>query len=550
MSKIDNFVDRFTSDGYSKAKWFNWTLFPDAFAIAVGHRNVLTADGTGGTQQFPLPVGQLVITPSVEYPGLVSGAVFDLTDSMVHVCVAQVLNAGNGSTSVDFGVVRATDSTNYRALFSIDGDTTLWFQETVGGAADRTSIPYDPVAHRFLRLRAAGGTLHWDTSPDSLNWTVQRSKAAGFDLTQVQSVVDAGYWDETEPDPGVAIFQNLNAYEIPAGQLGWQVGAHSTGAIDGGTLMYRNFFPDAAWLWDRIPDNPVLDEYSAEIIAEMTEPGYQLTDGAWSPPGAGCGTYNYAATLITKAQVPPGTPRYHITFDYEGTDYDAGDWGPSPFGDELMPIPDGVVIPPGTDGHLAVEDPVTGKVFSLWQARKNPDGSWSAGWGGIASSDGLEHVGGSTATSISRYAAVVRLAEVQAREIPHALVFGAGNTETMTFQYPAIKSDGFNFRGTPHPIREGQRIQLDPALDVESIPGITPAELMIARALQKYGAYCGDKTDTGFGWGFTFQFDPTATSELDPGQTYIDAGITWDYFKLDKIDWSQHLRVLKNWDGS
>lgn len=98
------------------------------------------------------------------------------------------------------------------------------------------------------------------------------------------------------------------------------------------------------------------------------------------------------------------------------------------------------------------------------------------------------------------------------------------------------------------------RIQLDPNLDIRSIPNITPGEIAIARALQKYGAYCGDKSDNGIGWGFTGELDQTAHLTEDGqvyiGDTYFNAGFLWDYFQLNSFNWGAHLRVLKNWDGT
>jgi hypothetical protein len=36
-------------------------------------------------------------------------------------------------------------------------------------------LTYDPVAHSFIRLREAAGTLYFETSPDATTWTTQRS---------------------------------------------------------------------------------------------------------------------------------------------------------------------------------------------------------------------------------------------------------------------------------------------------------------------------------------------------------------------------------------
>lgn len=67
--------------------------------------------------------------------------------------------------------------------------------------------PYDAHAHRYLRIREAGGTLYWEKSPDRVVWTVMRSTAtpAWFASTTTASVLfqshrDAGTADEALVD--------------------------------------------------------------------------------------------------------------------------------------------------------------------------------------------------------------------------------------------------------------------------------------------------------------------------------------------------------------
>ena len=93
-------------------------------------------------------------------------------------------------------------------------------------------------------------------------------------------------------------------------------------------------------------------------------------------------------------------------------------------------------------------------------------------------------------------------------------------------------------RACANPIPEGARIQLDPTVDVESLDA-TPAVKMIAKALQTYGAYCGD--NGGARIAFLFEYAPDTT-------TYADNGLTGSYASLENIPFDK-LRVLANWDG-
>ena len=69
---------------------------------------------------------------------------------------------------------------------------------------------------------------------------------------------------------------------------------------------------------------------------------------------------------------------------------------------------------------------------------------------------------------------------------------------------------------------------------------ITPAEKVIAKTLQTYGAYVVDQGNSAL--AFIFQTVPGATSS-NPGAEYTSAGLAWDYADMPDIPWSA-LRVL------
>jgi hypothetical protein len=107
---------------------------------------------------------------------------------------------------------------------------------------------------------------------------------------------------------------------------------------------------------------------------------------------------------------------------------------------------------------------------------------------------------------------------------------------------PATKSDGTNIAGVATPMPEGYRIQLDPSINVEAIPGITPGEKVIAKTLQTYGAYVGDQG--GARLAFMFEAVPDANA-TNPGAVWTNAGFAWDYYDMKNIPWTQ-LRVLES----
>jgi hypothetical protein len=80
--------------------------------------------------------------------------------------------------------------------------------------AASVDITYDPVAHKFLRLREDGTSVYWDTSPDGTTWTNRRTLATPAWVTSsvdtcaidLSAHRDAGTGDYAEYD----LFNTLN----------------------------------------------------------------------------------------------------------------------------------------------------------------------------------------------------------------------------------------------------------------------------------------------------------------------------------------------------
>lgn len=296
------------------------------------------------------------------------------------------------------------------------------------------------------------------------------------------------------------------------------------------TTAAPRLFPKATWLWEPIGPDPKLDPNSATWVRYLAAPGAQHV----------AELHAEGTTLIPATAVGGGTPRYDVTFTQP--------WGNDPFGSRTVPIPLDTVGPhQGGDAHLAVTDPETGQVFSLWQAQfDTAANNWTASWGGVTpvDGDGIEVMGSSTAAGISRVAGVVAAEEMRTAMstnsgLRHALVFGT-DISGPTFVPPAIKSDGTNAANVATPIPQGYRVQLDPSIDVDAVRGMTPGERVIAKTLQSHGAYLIDKA--GARMAFPFEALPDS-DDLNPGAVWLDAGFAWDYFDMSHIPWSK-LRVL------
>jgi hypothetical protein len=219
-------------------------------------------------------------------------------------------------------------------------------------------------------------------------------------------------------------------------------------------------------------------------------------------------------------------------------------WAPCPFAGYQVPVPDGAAANPGADGAMVVVDWSARIVYEFWQARRS-GGGWVTSWGAVNSLDGSGWGGASTGAGASRLAGVVRVAELSAGVIPHALVVAIDNACRPPQRAPAIKSDGVSSRGDCIP--QGARLQLDPSVDVAAIAGISPGERAVAVALQRYGAYVID--NTGVALSVAFEQARDGVSASSPGAAYQSAGFPWDHYEMPHIPWNR-LRVLRSWNGS
>lgn len=211
------------------------------------------------------------------------------------------------------------------------------------------------------------------------------------------------------------------------------------------------------------------------------------------------------------------------------------DYGVCPFAGWPVAIPDGAEPNSGSDGVLVSVEKSSGIIFEFWRAARDGD-KWTTAFAAVNSLHGSGWGGAATGSGASRLGGVVRIAEIAAGEIPHALALQSNNA-CPTFRPPALKSDGKSARSDCIP--EGARLQLDPTLDLNAL-NLKPGELAVARAMQRYGGYLMDVADTAL--SVSFELDRTKSGEL--GRTYSDAGFRWDYDAMENVPWDK-LRVLK-----
>ncbi|HEU0076631.1 MAG TPA: hypothetical protein VFQ76_03215, partial [Longimicrobiaceae bacterium] len=151
--------------------------------------------------------GRVEIRPQsnwVNSPGYASLATYDLTGSQVWIELVESLDAAGADT----GLVAVFTDIHYVQL-SVRAGQLECLQVVGGSRTVLEHVPYDPVEHRWLRLREWAGTTYWETSPDAAAWRTLHGRPNPIALTIVQ--LQFGTRVPSVPSPGVAVFDNFNA---------------------------------------------------------------------------------------------------------------------------------------------------------------------------------------------------------------------------------------------------------------------------------------------------------------------------------------------------
>lgn len=262
---------------------------------------------TGGRARVPCDTG---------FAAFASDNTYTLTDS--HVLVEMYPPAAGGAASEAWAqllIMSSTGGTDIIAeVNAVTGDLTL--AARVGyfdaGAAVLT---YDPVAHRWIRVRETAGTLLWETSADGLAWTTRRTTASpawvGDADLEIQLIThrDSGTPDFAEFDnfnvtPSTSVFADLSDdFDAPTVDTGKWPNNYNSGP--GGTL------PDQPAGLARVPCDTGFAAYASAQIYTLADSHAHVQ--LIPPPGPGH-SESYAQLLILSDVV--GT---QIAFEVDAT---------------------------------------------------------------------------------------------------------------------------------------------------------------------------------------------------------------------------------------
>ncbi|HEY0018892.1 MAG TPA: vanadium-dependent haloperoxidase [Longimicrobium sp.] len=183
MAKAHTLVDNFNDDTTDTALW--------------------TVAGTVATETN----GRVQIRPPGNQAGYytyASSVTYDLTESQMRV---EIVTAST-SPGVATGLAASITGNDYILIWVKDG-----YVESMQGVGGVSSIlrrvPYDPAAHRWLRLSEWTGTTFWEVSADGSTWTVLHQAPDPIPLTSV--LLEFGVRVTTVVTaPGFAAFDNFN----------------------------------------------------------------------------------------------------------------------------------------------------------------------------------------------------------------------------------------------------------------------------------------------------------------------------------------------------
>jgi hypothetical protein len=233
-------------------------------------------------------------------------------------------------------------------------------------------------------------------------------------------------------------------------------------------------------IWNTRADSLPVDSRSAEYIGTIGSTAYLHADfgsGTWEGNPIGI-PYN----IVNGSQVKKA-----VLFDYA----DESDPGP-------YPIPDNPLIEGGSDHHMLIIDQDTKRLYELFAAEKQVDGSWTAGSGAVFNLSGytLRPSGWTSADAagLAILPGLVRYDEVNAGEINHALRFTAPSTRR-AYIWPARHYASSVTDPSFPPM--GQRFRLKSSFNISGYP--YQAQIVL-QALKKYGMIL---SDNGAPWYIT-----------------------------------------------
>jgi hypothetical protein len=257
--------------------------------------------------------------------------------------------------------------------------------------------------------------------------------------------------------------------------------------------------------------SPLSGAYRTELVRQVAQYGSWINSYAYSSPVYEVG----ASQALVK-----------VTLDRYNRDLAAAF--------AAVPLPNNARPASGSDGHLVLLQPSTNRMWEFYKLRRLADG-WHAAWGGWTTSLSTfpgYYPGnfGSTGSGLSILGGLIRLRELDAGRIDHAVALAIPQARSTTFVWPAQRTDGK--LNSPTAIPEGTVFRLDPSLNVASL-GLPRAARIIAEAAQRYGMVVRDQAGS-----VVFEMEDPTPAGIAVNTAYFDgmsAGQVLKRFPWDRV---------------
>ena len=345
------------------------------------------------------------------------------------------------------------------------GDTS----DAVPGAsvtAKVTNTSLSMVAGTTRQLQASSRTMRF-----SVSWSSSAPAVASVNASGFVSASSAGQATITASSAGGT---DRWAITVTPATTPPPPPPPTTGALGNNADLGRRLFPDDN-PWNQPVDTAAVDPNSAAII-------YNIGDTKAFHPDFGA-NWNGGPFGIPYVVVSGTQSRVPVSFDYA----DESDPGP-------YPIPANAPIEGGAtstgDRHVLVVDRDNWKLYELFSAYRQADGSWHAGSGAVfdLNSNALRPAGWTSADAagLAILPGLVRYEEVAAGAINHAVRFTVSRTQR-AYIPPARHWASSDVSALRPPM--GMRVRLKAGFNISTYP---PSAQVILRALKKYGMIVAD----------------------------------------------------------
>lgn len=151
----------------------------------------------------------------------------------------------------------------------------------------------------------------------------------------------------------------------------------------------------------------------------------------------------------------------------------------------------------GTDLHLSVIQPDNTNVVEMWGATRVDDNNWTCYYAITTNLLGTGMSAGARASGISHLHGLIRKEELASGVINHTLALGLDGSQMLPLGpdasgnygvWPARRQDGHASTAYTGSIPMGTMFAIPASVDINAL-GLSPGGLMIAKALQDYGAH-------------------------------------------------------------